>query len=168
MLDSIVEALARWTALAGGFALICVVVMSCVSIVGRALGKFGFGLGPIQGDFELVEIGIGFAIFAFLPWCQLRRAHASVDLFQRMFGPILNRVIDIVADGLMLIIAALIAWRMWLGMLDKKSYTETTFILEFPVWISYGAAMIGASVFVVVAAFCVARSGRVLLGLADD
>ena len=162
-----VERLARWTALAGGLVLIAVVVMSCLSITGRALGSFGFDMGPIQGDFELVEIGIGFAIFAFLPWCQLTRGHATVDLFEERLGARLNRVIDFIADLAMCIAALLIAWRLWLGMLDKKSYTETTFILQSPVWISYAAALVGAVVFVIVAIFCVLRSGRHLVGVRD-
>ena len=64
-----VERLAVWTALAGRLVLVALVCMTCVSIVGRAFSVFG--LGPIPGDYELVEIGIGFAAFAALPWCHL-------------------------------------------------------------------------------------------------
>jgi TRAP-type C4-dicarboxylate transport system permease small subunit len=162
----VIEPLARWCALLGGIVLIGVVIMSCLSIIGRALD--GIGLGPIQGDYELVQMGIGFAIFAFLPWCQLRRGHATVDLFQARMGRRMNRTIDLISDIAMFTAATLIMWRLWLGMLDKKSYGETTFILQFPVWIPYAAGLIGAVVFVIVAAYCVWRSGRILAGGGHD
>lgn len=166
MINRTIERLALSSALLGGGVLLGVIIMTCLSIIGRALNDFG--LGPIQGDFEMVEMGVGFAIFAFLPWCQFRRGHATVDLFQARMGQRMNNTIDLIADLAMLVIASLIAWRLWLGMLDKKSYSETTFILQFPVWIPYLAALIGAAVFVVVSLFCVWRSARELTGPAHD
>ena len=154
------EGLARLTAYAGGLVLLGLVVMTCVSVIGRSLN--GIGLGPIPGDFELVEIGIGFAIFAFLPWCQIKRGHATVDLLQPRFGRRFNGAIDFLSDVLMAIAAMVIGWRLMQGMLDKKGYSETTFILQFPVWIAYAAAMIGATVFIAVSLYCVWRSGRAL------
>ena len=62
--------------------------MTVVSIVGRASLTWAWVLGPVPGDFELVEVGTGFAVFAFLPWCQLKRGHATVDLFtSEVFAP---------------------------------------------------------------------------------
>lgn len=166
-LSVIAEYLARWTAILGGLVLLAVVVMSCISITGRFIGKLGFEMGPIPGDTELVEFGIGFAVFAFLPWCQLRRGHATVDLFQNLLGPKTNRIIDFISDVLMFVAASLIAWRLCLGMLDKKSYSETTWILQIPLWNGYAAALVGAVVFVLVSAFCVLRSGRNVAGYAQ-
>lgn len=167
-LNKFVEALARWTAIAGGTVLMAVVIMSCVSIIGRGIGKLGFAMGPIPGDTELVEIGIGFAVFAFLPWCQLRRGHATVDLFHKFFGSIFNKTIDLASDGLMFVAAVLIAWRLALGMIDKRSYSETTWILEIPVWNGYAVGLFGAVVFVFVSAFCILRSSRLLMGAEND
>ncbi len=148
-------------ALAGGAVLIALVVMTCISIAGRALVPLG--LAPVKGDFEWIEFGVGFAIFAFLPWCQLQRAHAAVDLLQPAFPPAMNRAIDVVVDLAMLAAAAVIAWRLWLGMLDKRRYAETTFILQIEIWQAYLACLVGALAFVLVAAFCVLRSGGALL-----
>ncbi len=152
--------LARGMALLGGAVLIAVVVTTCLSIIGRALVPLG--LAPVPGDFELVEMGVGFAIFAFLPYAQYARAHARVDLLAARFGARMNRVIDLVADIGMGVAAALIAWRLWLGMLDKRSYAETTFILQFPIWIAYAAALAGAIAFFAVALFCAWRAARAL------
>lgn len=154
--------LARALAIMGGIVLIALIAMTCISITGRALISLGFG--PVQGDFEWVEIGVGFAIFSFLPWAQYARGHARVDLFKPSLGTRLNRLIDLISDVMMFLAAAIITWRLWLGMLDKKSYTETTFILQFPTWVAYGAGLVGAVAFTLVSAFCILRSLRALKG----
>jgi hypothetical protein len=51
-LSSIVHALAKWLAIAGGVVLVAITVMTSFSIIGRALSWVG--LGPVPGDFELV------------------------------------------------------------------------------------------------------------------
>lgn len=151
-LSRLIEGLARGLAILGGLALVAITLITVVSITGRAL--IGFGLRPIPGDFELVEAGTGFAIFAFLPWCQLKRGHATVDVFTSFLPGAVNRVIDLVSELLMTAVIVLIAWRLWAGMLDKIRYNETTFILQFPVWWGYAAAM-GALVVAVIVSFYV-------------
>lgn len=182
-LDRWVTFIAKWTALAGGFVLVLLTISTVLSISGRAMltmaslhdavgwqtifypvlksvGGFftGFGVGPIPGDYELVEAGTAFAVFSFLPWCQLNRGHATVELLTGAFPPLMNRIIDVVADSLMLAIALLLAWRHWLGTVDKYNYGEITFILQFPLWWGYAASMLGAVVFILVAAYCLLRS----------
>ncbi len=151
-----IEGLTRITALAGGLVLTILIVVTVVSVGGRAL-VFA-GLAPIPGDFELVEAGTAFAVFAFLPWCHLNRGHAVVEILTMHFSTRANRFIEVIANLLMLIFAALICWRHWLGTIDKASYGETTFILQFPIWWAYAAGLVGAVVFVIVAAWCLVRS----------
>ena len=159
MLDRLerpIRMLARGLALLGGLALICIIVLTVVSVTGR--GFVWAGLGPVPGDYELAEMAAAFAIFAFLPWCQLERGHVTVDLFLSAAGPAVNRFIDMIADILLTLVACLIAWRLWAGLQDKLSYNETSFILLLPVWWGYAAAMAGAAVFVLVSAFSILRS----------
>lgn len=161
------DALARWMALLSGLVLLAVVALTCVSIAGRALLPLDIGVGPIKGVYDLTEIGVGAAIFGFLPWCQLQRSHAAVDLFQPVFGGALNRVLNVIVDLGMLIAAVLIAWRLYLGMTDKLRYGETTFIMQLPVWWGYAASLVGAVAFALVTAFCLIRSLRALTGQPD-
>ncbi|MEM6463761.1 MAG: TRAP transporter small permease [Pseudomonadota bacterium] len=155
-IDRWIGKLARLTALAGGLVLIVLIILTVVSVSGRAL-VFA-GLGPIPGDFELVEAGTAFAIFAFLPWCHYRRGNAAVEVLTMHFGATANRLIEVIANLLMLLFAILICWRHSLGTIDKRDFAETTFILEFPIWWAYAAGLVGAVVFVVVAAWCFFRS----------
>lgn len=165
-LDKAVGGMARVMAIIGGVVLIALIIMTCLSITGRAL--IWAGLGPVPGDFELVEAGVAFAIFSFLPWCQYMRGHARVDLFQPLLGRGLNKVIDVIADILMFVAAYIIAWRLYAGMMDKYNYHETTFILQFEIWMAYAAGLVGAVVFVIVSAFCILRSLRTLFGMSGE
>lgn len=152
-IDRTLRRLASWLAVVGGIVLVAIIVLTVVSITGRSLGDLD--LGPIPGDFELVEGGTAFAIFAFMGWCQLNRGHIAVDLFAPWLGPRLNAVIDVVATVLMTVAAGIIAWRHTAGMLDKLDYAETTFILALPVWWFYAASLVGAVTFAVASAWTV-------------
>jgi TRAP-type C4-dicarboxylate transport system permease small subunit len=164
-IDRAVERLALAIALLGGLVLIAVMLITVASVIGRAL--IGLGLRPVPGDYELVEAGTAFAVFAFLPLCQLRRGHVTVDLFLARAGRRANAAVDLLANLAMTAVAAVIAWRLHAGLLDKLAFGETTFILRFPLWWSYTAALVGAAAFVLVCAWSVTRSWRELVAPAD-
>ncbi|MBT0964021.1 TRAP transporter small permease [Denitromonas iodatirespirans] len=126
----------------GGFVLAVMALLSVVSIAGRAMS--GFGLGPVPGDFELVEAGTALAVFCFLPWCHLRQGHATVDLFWNSYPEGMRRVLEIVSDVLMLVLWVLLVWRMGVATHDYFGNGETTFILQVPVWWGYAASMVPA------------------------
>jgi TRAP-type C4-dicarboxylate transport system permease small subunit len=161
-LEKFVTNIARWTAMAGGLVLVAITLITVVSITGRAF--VAAGLGPVPGDFELVEAGTAFAVFSFLPWCLINRGHASVEIFTVSFPQLANRLIDLVTHILMLAVALLITWRHLDGTLDKYGNGETTFILQFPLWWAYAASLVGAFIFIIVAAFCLLRSLGELAG----
>src|SRR3546814_4368112 len=110
-LDRIVERIAFWTAMAGGGALIVALVLTVVSIVGR--GLISAGLGPIPGDFELVEAGTAFAVLAFMGLCQYHRGHVTVDLFLARAGRRANALVDVLANLLMTAAAGVLTWRLF-------------------------------------------------------
>lgn len=155
-LGRIVTALAKLMALTGGAMLLGLVGLIVASVFGRAL--MGIGLRPIMGDYELVSAGIGFAVFAFLPWAHLNGGHAVVTLLTDRFPARVNAWIMAVTDLIMLAAAAFIAWRLWHGMLDKFLYGETTLLLRMPLGWAYAAAFSGAAIFVIVAMYVFARS----------
>jgi len=161
-IDRLVWRIAHAMAILGGIVLVALVLMTVASVVGRNLNFLG--LAPIPGDFELVEAGAAFAVFAFLPWCQLNRGHITVDLFLVRLGRRRNAIVDVVGNALMTIAAAVIAWRLALGLIDRYGYGQTSFILQFPLWWSYAASLIGAVVFAAISAWTVWRSLREATG----
>lgn len=159
-MSRLVYGLSRALAWLGALVLTAIALMSALSIGGRALSPLG--LGPVPGDFELVEVGAALAIFCFLPWCHLQRGHATVDLFWNAFPAPLRRSLDVLADALMLVLWGLLVWRMGVATQDYYGNGEVSFILQMPVWWGYAAVMLPA------AAGCVAYAWRLFetLGLA--
>lgn len=170
--------LCKYMVFIGGVVLTGIAVLTVVSIAGRLL--VFVGLGPIPGDFELVEMGCGVAVFAFLPWCQLHRGHVSVDILSDRFPAPIQRFLILMGDLALSLIALVIVWRMWLGMGERTMWfsqpvrdalgfgykpfsAETTFILGMPLWVGYAAGLLGAVLFAVVAVFTVWRSLNDLL-----
>lgn len=143
-------------AIAGGIVLIAMIAVVVVSVIGRAF--IWAGLKPILGDYELISVGMGFAVFAFLPWAHLVRGHALVSLITDNFSAVVNAWILVVTDLMMLVAAAFIAWRLYFGTMDKFNYHETTILLGLPMGWAFVAALIGAVVLVIVSAFVFCRS----------
>lgn len=158
------EYLATTLALLGGGVLFGLIVLTCGSILGRALLPLDLGFGPIRGIYDMTEIGIAVAIFAFLPWAQLRETHARVDLFRWVIPNRINHALDIVFNAMMAVVVAVGSYRLYLGMVDKIAYGETTLIAQIPVWYGYAASLIGAVGFFLIALFCTLRAVRRLMG----
>jgi TRAP-type C4-dicarboxylate transport system permease small subunit len=160
-MNKLIYGLSRAMAWFGSLVLVLIAVMSVASIIGRALS--GFGLGPVPGDFELVEAGTALAVFCFLPWAHLKRGHAVVDMLWGSYPLPMRRVLDILADGLMLAVWLLLVWRMSIAMGEYRHNGEVSFILQMPVWWGYAASMPAAVV------GCIAYAWRLLedLGLAS-
>jgi len=161
-----VERFARYVAILGGIVLIGIALVTLISVTGRAL--MDFGLRPLRGQFELVQSGTAFVVTAFLPWAQLKRAHASVAVFTDFLSPRANAVIDLVGDILLFGVAVLVTWRQFYGVLDKLAYGETTFLLRFPLWWAYAASMVGLVAWVVVGLWCSLNSGAILFSARSD
>ncbi len=167
-LNRIAEGIATFLALAGGALLLGIIALTCLSIAGRALVPLDIGVGPIRGIYDFTEIGMAAAIFAFLPWAQLREAHARVDLFQPFMPRLMDKTLDLVFNAALFVVAVVGTYRLYLGMSDKLSYGETTLIAQIPVWQGYAACLVGGSGFILVAAFCTLRSIRRLAGWSDE
>ena len=76
-------------ALAGGVLLLALAVLVTASVLKRWLTSQG-----IPGDFELMQIGLALAVFAFMPLCQLRGGNLFVDTFTDRLPAGLQRRLD--------------------------------------------------------------------------
>ncbi len=161
---------ARFMASCGGLVLALLILLICISVVGRSLngvlhGWIGTafpavsawllqaGVGPINGDFELVEAGVAFSIFSFLPLCQISGGHASVDIFTSKLPRGVNRGLQMVIDTVFAFALIIMAYQLYKGMLSKLSYGDTTFLLQFPIWWAYAASLVGAVMAAVISVY---------------
>lgn len=181
----VMERLARFMAIVGGLVLTFLVLLTCVSVLGRGLNTFGHsdllnyvsksladaliatGVSPVNGDFEIVEAGVAFAIFSFLPICQLYSAHATVDVFTNFLPRKLNRLLIVFWEIVLTAVILLITWRLYAGMQSNMANGEITFLLQFPVWWAYAASFAAALVASVVGIYCaIARVAELISGRA--
>lgn len=166
ILHRIMTWISRALAIAGGLVLIAMILLVCTSITGRALNGvlhdlgtgwaqalIDLGLGPVNGDFELVEAGMAFAIFAFLPICQITGSHATVDVFTDRLPDGVLRWLKAVIEVGFAIILYIIAWRLFEGLESKMRSGQTTFLLQFPIWWSYALSFSACAVASVVAIY---------------
>jgi len=177
--------LSRWLAHIGGAMLVLLVLLTCASIAGRELNGVLFwlidagwfvgaaqwlidhGIGPIDGDFELIEAGVAFAIFAFLPLCQITGSHASVDIFTTSMSPRVNRVLRMVTEVVFAAVLVLIAVQLFAGMQSKLRTGQTTFLLQFPIWWAYALSLFGAVIAAIVGVYlALVRVAEMLKGRA--
>ena len=124
--------LARALTLFGGLILLVMMTLLVVSVTGRYLLD-----SPVQGDFELVQIGCAICVTAFLPYCQLQRGHVIVDFFTMRLSARHRRWLDVLGALLLAAAAALLAWRMALGAWGVKEAREASMILDLPIWWGY-------------------------------
>ncbi|SIS58510.1 TRAP transporter small permease [Phaeovulum vinaykumarii] len=154
--------LAQGLALAGGAGLLAGVGLVCLSVAGNAVAKIGLspwlaatapdwaaairgsGIGPIRATYEVIELGAGFVIFAFLPWAQASAGHARVEALTHWLPARALAALDRLWDIAMTLALAMIAWRLGAGMLAQMDSGETTFLLRIPVWWGYALALAGA------------------------
>ena len=145
----------------GGAVLCAITIMSVASIAGRAMVPLG--LGPVPGDFELVEVGTAVAVFFFLPWCHVQAGHATVDLLEGIMNQHLKAGMQTLCDLLMLILWLVLTWRVGDGMMEKREQMETSFILQMPVWWAYAICLAGA----VIGCLTYLAKAAIQLGLAQ-
>jgi len=177
-MHSVMLRLARLMAFLGGVLLSAVILMTCLSILGReakgllqwfdagwADALIAFGVDQVRGDFEMVEVGMAFAIFAFLPICQITSGHATVDVFTDGLPARVRRWLGAVIEALFAAVLILIAVQLYTGMIQKMNSGQVSFILAYPVWWGYAAAMIGAAVACIVSVYmAVMRAAEALAG----
>ena len=168
----------RYMAYLGGTMLCALVILTCLSVLGREVNDVahtwidanflpGFarwvldlGIGPINGDFELIEAGVAFAIFAFIPLCQITGGHASVDIFTAMMSDRTNRILSAVIEVVFAAVLVLIAVQIYAGMQSKIRSGQTTLLLEFPVWWAYAPSVFGAIIAAIVGVYMAVQRVR--------
>ncbi|MGP6088975.1 TRAP transporter small permease [Antarctobacter jejuensis] len=183
----IVLGLARLMALLGGLVLLILVLITCISILGRAANTtlhsdtmmaimpgvanalIDAGIGAIRGSYEMVEAGMAFCIFAFLPFCTVTTGHASVDVFTNNLPRGVNRVLELLIAILFAGALVLIAVQLYEGTLRKFSSGQTSLLLEYPIWWAYAASLAGAvaaalaSVYMALVRLYELASGRIVV-----
>ena len=125
----ILFATARAFAIFGGGLCCLMAVLVTVSVTGRYLFS-----APIPGDYDLVAILCGCAVFAFLPYCQMTRGNVVVDFFTTDMRPGGKAALDAFGTLLYLLVAIVFAWRLYYGGLELRADAEVLANFNFYRW----------------------------------
>ncbi|MEN8710489.1 MAG: TRAP transporter small permease subunit [Paracoccaceae bacterium] len=171
MFDTIARRLSQGLAILGGCVLIGFALVICVSVIGmtvldlaKALGlkawmkDAGLGwIGPIQGDYEIVEMGMAWAIFAFLPITTATMAHARVEVMTTSFAGWVQRALDMFWMSVMAAVMIFIAERLFMGLISKLASGDQTFLLQIPLWWGYLGAFALSVMVALIEVYCALR-----------
>jgi TRAP-type C4-dicarboxylate transport system permease small subunit len=118
----------------------CLMLLTCVDVVGRY-----FFNKPVTGGFEMTEVLLAALIFTGLPLVTLRSEHIVVDLLDPVTPDRLFRVQHMLATLLGAICTGYLAWRLGLRAEELGSRGETTSQLGFKLaWLTWAMSLLMA------------------------
>jgi TRAP-type C4-dicarboxylate transport system permease small subunit len=122
------------------------------TVVGAAFNR------PILGDSEIVELLVGAAIFACLPYCQLRGANVIVDFFTQPLPMRARHWLDALMGVVFIFVAIVLAWRLAEGGLTAFERGRRSMFLQLPDWWGYVVGVIAMALWVAVCVLTTWRS----------
>ena len=117
--------------------LLAVIAINTASIITQAVWGWA-----VPGDFELTEMGVAVAAFAYLPYCQIAGLNVTADIFTAKASKFWLSLFALLAAVVALTFAIILAWRMFNGMLDQREYDYTSHILSIPIWWGYAPSVV--------------------------
>ncbi|PYN98207.1 MAG: TRAP transporter small permease [Candidatus Rokuibacteriota bacterium] len=116
-------------AIVGGVLCCLMAAIVTVSVGGRYLFA-----RPVPGDYDLVGILCGCAIFSFLPYCQLKGGNVLADFFTQAAPPRFKAALDAGGNVLFLAAAIMFTWRLCYGLLEMRRSAEQIAAFSFYRW----------------------------------
>ena len=151
----ILFAVSKALAIVGGLLACVIATLVTVSVTGRYLIS-----APIPGDYDLVGIVCGAAVFAFLPYCQMIRGNIVVDFFTNSAPPRARSMLDCVGTALYLCIAVLFTWRLYYGALELHESHQVIAAFNFFRWWTVPLNIFCMIVLILVIAYTLTRDIR--------
>ena len=139
-------------AVIGGLLCCVMAVLVTVSVTGRYLFA-----APVPGDYDLLGILGGCAVFAFLPYCQMKRGNVVVDFFTTGVSPRGKSALDAIGSALYLLIAVLLTWRLYFGAVELHDTSEVLAVVNFYRWWTLPFSLFCMLVLIAVVAFTLFR-----------
>lgn len=116
-------------AVIGGILSCAMAAVVTISVAGRYMFS-----APISGDYDIIGILCGCAIFAFLPYCQLNRGNVLADFFTQRASPSTKAALDAFGNLLFLLAIIMFTWRLYFGLLEMKQSAEQIAAFAFYRW----------------------------------
>jgi TRAP-type C4-dicarboxylate transport system permease small subunit len=145
---------ARFFGYAAAIFLAAMMLVIVADVVLRAAGAL-----PVRGQFELVELALGYTIFLALPAVFLRDAHLVVDVADHFVSARVRRALDFFGAAASLATLGVMLWQMAPQALYMMRFGDMTFDLAIPkTW--YAAPALIGIVFSILAAAAILMRRR--------
>ncbi|WP_172298010.1 TRAP transporter small permease [Pseudoruegeria sp. HB172150] len=154
-LHSLVLRICTTWAILGGLVLLAVVLINVASVINQIINN-----KALDGDFELTEMGVAIAAFAFLPYCQIAGLNVTADIFTARASKFWLSLFALLGATVALAFGAILLWRMYYGMVDQRTYDSTTAILQIPLWWGYAGCLLSLALLVVAAFASLVEAGH--------
>ena len=154
--EPVIIRLAHFLAVLGGLVVVAIAVLVTTSVLMRWLGGEG-----VNGDFELVQMGLALAVFAFLPLCEARHGNVVVDTFTTRWSRAAQVALDVLWDLVYAAFAAFIAWRLSLGAFESAASHTTSMVLGLPVHFAIAGCAAMAAFLALVCIAAARQRGRI-------
>ena len=110
----------------GAACLVGMTFLTCIDVVGRALGH------PIFGSVEIVGFMATLAVVMAMPYTHQVQGHIGVEILVRILSEKTQTIIDICTGILSLILFSIISWRMAVYAHTMQESGEVSMNLELP------------------------------------
>lgn len=123
-----------------GAALLAMLALTVVDIVGRSLFN-----SPLSGTVEVTPLLLVVVVYLGFAHAEHQGDHVSVDLVYTRVGPRAQRVADLVARSVSLVVLGVVTWQLWryAGVQEAGGYT--TAVLEWEIHWFVRIAALGAA-----------------------
>ena len=122
ILDTMVVSLRR----AAGFLLVAMMALSCMDVLGNAVGR------PILGTIELVGLMAALLLAFALPSAHTQKAHIGIDLLRSKMPPRIRRINDMAVNSITAVFFGLVSWQCILYAQELRKTGEVSTTLQLP------------------------------------
>ncbi len=132
LLRTIADRLIGLSATVGSLGLLVLVGTILYDVIGSQFGR------PLYGALDITIMSFVIVVFGGMALCDRRGGHISVDLLERRFPPLLNRIIDAGSAVLGAAIFVTLAWAVYESARISEMLNLSTNLLRLPkAWFQY-------------------------------
>ncbi len=118
-------------------------------------------VGSAAWQTEVVTFSLVAATLLGSPWVLKERGHVSVELVTAYSSPEARRVMQMMADAIVFVFAAIMFWKgLELTLQAYEGDWTTDSIYEFPLWIPYASMPIGFGLLALQSIACLIKVAR--------
>lgn len=142
-------------AILGGIVLMGAVSVTLINVAGftaNVLARpFGGYISGLSGFEDMVTLWVGVVALSFMPYCQLKRGHISVDIFMKSAPGNLQNAMHVISNILMAAIAVFLGVMLYFGMNEARSDGTVTAVLGWDVWVFMAPGIISCGLWAIAA-----------------